>query len=333
MLMTKLKIKQLLAALLSYLAIHCVSASDRLEPGKYIPSLFDKRYSAPFIVQKLTDSSYVALVSAHNATFYVGEKGVLLIDTTLHDTAPALLSAVQSVTSLPITTVIYSHYHMDHVGGANIISENAEGNGTKINFVATEAVASQIKRHGNKIPTPTTILKNTGEEFEFEDMKVRVHVPFMGGGHSTDNSIIYLAEEKLLHYVDLIHPELLFPYFNLGLYDVAAAEKSLHEVLGMDWDYVNGGHGNIGSKKDVKELLTYLDDLKSAVKNSLSSVSFTAHIHQGPGVGVYSWIRSYDEAIAEHVRQNLQNKYGHLPNFDAIIPSHATAIKEYITLY
>ncbi len=328
-------LKSIKYSVLIFVLISCSSliAGEMLKPGEYIPSLFQRRYSEAFVVQRLSENSYIAMVSAHNATFYVGKKGVLLIDTTLLHTAPALVSAIRSVTSLPITTMIYSHYHMDHVGGANVIAEESVKTGNKINVVATRAVAEQVKRHGNKLPAATTIIDNDGGEFDFEDTKVKLHVPYMGGGHSADNSIIYIPDEKLLHYVDLIHPELLFPFFGLGLYDVLAAEESLEEVLAMNWDYINGGHGNVGSMKDVRELQTYLNELKTAVSNALAAVLFGNHISQGPDVGVYTWIKSHDEAIAAHVKNALSDKYGHLRNYNAVIDSHALAMKEYLTLY
>lgn len=307
------------------------TASKPLRPGDYIPSLFEQRYSQPFVVQRLTRSTYIAMVSAHNATFYVGKKGVMVIDTTDKQTAPGLIAAIRSVTSLPITTLVYSHYHMDHVGGAQLIVDEAKKSSAQINIVSNQAVADQIKRYGNRIPVPTQIIDNRGGEFEFEGTSVEILLPELGGGHSPDNSIIYLPEEKVLHYVDIIHPELLFPYFSLGVYDVLAMKKSLQQTLNMEWDYVNGGHGNIGSKQDVKALLEYMDDLKSAVTAALQSVPFTDHVN--PEAGVYAWIKSHEEAMTAKVKQSLANKYGHIPNFDAVIGSHVKAMKTHLTLY
>ena len=323
---------KVVALFISFLFAFPLSAYDRLTPGEYIPSLFEQRYSQPFVVQRLTENSYVAMVSAHNATFYVGKKGVLLIDTTLADTASGLVAAIHSVTSLPVTAVIYSHYHMDHVGGSNVIQSEFTVNGNNINFVATRAVAEHIERYGNKIPSPNIIIESSGGDFEFEGVKVKLHVPRSGGGHSPDNTIIYLPEERLLHYVDLLQPELLFPFFDLGISDILAAEESLVTILDMDWDYVNGGHGNVGSKKDVKELQGYLADLKAAVGNALESLSFAAHITQGPGDGVYTWIKNFDDALATQVKQALSDKYGHIRNYDAVVGSHAVALKSYFTL-
>lgn len=306
-------------------------ANERLPPGQYIPSLFEKRYSQPFVVQKLTENSYAAMVVAHNATFYVGKKGVMVIDTTDKGTAPGLISAIRSVTSLPITAMVYSHYHMDHVGGAQLIADEAKKSGIKINIVASQAVADQIKRYGNRIPVPTQVLSDDGGTFEFEGTRVEILVPELGGGHSPDNSFIYLPGEKVLHYVDILHPELLFPYFNLGAYDVLALNQSLQQTLDMEWDYVNGGHGNIGSKQDVKELIRYMDDLEAAVTDALQSVPFGDHVNTE--IGVYNWIKDHDKALAAHAKKLLAGKYGHIPNFDAVIDSHVTAMKHHLTLY
>ena len=50
-----------------------------------------------------------------NATFLVGQKGILVVDTGLDaKEGTKLLRAIQRVSSLPVLFVVNTHYHPDH---------------------------------------------------------------------------------------------------------------------------------------------------------------------------------------------------------------------------
>ena len=54
--------------------------------------------------------------------FYVGEKGVLLFDP-VENAGEKILKAILEVTKLPVTTIVYSHAHADHISSAPVIVE------------------------------------------------------------------------------------------------------------------------------------------------------------------------------------------------------------------
>lgn len=300
-----------------------------LEIGDYVPELHKRRLQEPFIVQRLTDKTYAAFVGGSSATFYVGKKAVLVLDTAEKRIEQQLVSAIRSVTHLPITTLVYSHYHVGHSDGGQALIDDAKRSGRKLEIVSLQAVAEEIERYGNKFPAPTKIFKGESAKFRFEGMKVQIYLPKLGGGHTPDNSVIYLPEQGVLHFMDLVHPEVLLPFFRIAT-DIPAMRESLHGVLDLDWDYLNAGHGNIGSKRDVEELLVYLDDLEEAVKQALRDEPFGTYIN--PNLAEFVWFSHHNEAIINHVKYALKAKYGHLPGFDVVVGSHALTMKEYLTV-
>lgn len=85
--------------------------------------------------------------------FIVTYTGVVVVD------APPLigedfLDAIKGVTNLPVTHLIYSHSHIDHIGSATIF-----GNAEKIGQVETAKVLR--KRNDSKRPVPTRTFEDT----------------------------------------------------------------------------------------------------------------------------------------------------------------------------
>ena len=56
--------------------------------------------------------------SSSNATFLVGSKGILVVDTGFDgQEGGKLLQAIRGVSSLPVQFIVNTHYHRDHQGG------------------------------------------------------------------------------------------------------------------------------------------------------------------------------------------------------------------------
>ena len=83
------------------------------------PEYFQKE-----IVQ-LADNVYQAFgFAASNVYMFVGDDGVIIVDTS-ETTAAAenILAEFREITDLPITTIILTHSHRDHVSGASVFAE------------------------------------------------------------------------------------------------------------------------------------------------------------------------------------------------------------------
>ena len=74
-------------------------------------------------IQKLTDNSYWILHNLHAMTLYVGETGALLVDSAESLFVARLLERIAKITPNPITTLVYTHPHLDHIKGATGLVE------------------------------------------------------------------------------------------------------------------------------------------------------------------------------------------------------------------
>lgn len=103
-------------------------------------------------------------------------------------------------------------------------------------------------------------------------MKIKMMAP-KGSGHTPDNTMILIPSDRVLHFADMINPDQL-PFYNFaGAEHFHGYEEDLQSLLSKplskQWDFINGGHGNIGSKQDVKDLLEYIADIRTEVGKQL----------------------------------------------------------------
>ena len=78
------------------------------------------RFQKPFEIQRLSENVYWVSVSYYNVTVVVGEESVLLIDAPIAR-GKRILEAIKTITNKPLSAIVYSHAHSDHVGDAGTI--------------------------------------------------------------------------------------------------------------------------------------------------------------------------------------------------------------------
>jgi len=103
----------------------------------------------PFQIQRLSDNVYWVSAAYYNVTVLVGEVSVLLIDAPIVK-GKHILEAIKTITNKPLSAVVYSHAHSDHVGDVGIIL--AEPGNSDIEMYATEAVRDELVSHEMTMP-------------------------------------------------------------------------------------------------------------------------------------------------------------------------------------
>ncbi|MEH6393937.1 VarG family subclass B1-like metallo-beta-lactamase [Pseudoalteromonas sp.] len=317
------------------------SAKQSLKIGQKINSLYERQFDdSQFTIQKLGKNTYWIGVNYYNATVVVSKDSVLLIDPLGDGRIDALFQGIQSITDKPITAIMYSHYHLDHVGGGNQLIDLIKKNYPKVDkvrVIASQAVADKISHHAeldeNGVKTPKVPAPNEVYDLEkpqivrFGSIKLKMMAP-KGSGHTPDNTMILIRNDRVLHFADMINPDQL-PFYNFaGAEDFNGYEADLQNLLSKPlskhWDFINGGHGNIGSKKDVKDLLQYIADVRTEVGKQLEVAPYTPILRDG---NHFVWFKRWQEEIINNVHTELANKYGHMYGFDSgAVETHAAMI-------
>ncbi len=294
------------------------SATKPLVPGQKIAGYKALRFERPYIVQRLTERTYWLAVETNNLIFHVGDRGVLVFDPLSGRRAEIALQAIAKVTDLPVTALVYSHSHLDHIGEAPVFAAAARKNGVNLRIIASQATVDEIKRHGKPVPMPTEVVPIPAGEFVFEDLIVRI---FTGGKrHSIDASISHLVQEKVVHAPDFFVPgSLPFENFDFSL-DMKGFEDDLEQLIGLDWNFFNDGHGNIGSREDALFMREYIAELRAACLAALGEIPFENFIDPAKHRYVYSleWVAE----LAEAAKGKMDPKFTRLEEFDHLFENH-----------
>lgn len=304
------------------------SASLALNPGEKIENLFTKNMTQDFILQKLTDRVYFFQSQFYGTIFYVGDEGVLLFDA-LEGRVDVLTKAVAEVTDLPITAVLYSHDHADHIVDAAVLLQR----NPDLRIIATQATVDLMARLGSGHPAPTDVIAPDAGSFAFEDLTVRV-VPLAQSGHAHDHAIYVLEGTGVAHVPDVINPDQP-PFWSFAGADSYMGYRSMIETIGaQDWQYLSGGHGNVGSAADVAFYLTFLDDLQAAVGEALGAVPWGAGIETPETLNAHTaYLSNWVAEVGKYATDRLRPTYGDYYGFEFATPKNAEMVAMYMFSY
>ena len=297
------------------------SATDALEPGEKIENLYTKNVTQDYILQRLTDRVWFFQVQFSGTMFYVGEEGVLLIDAA-EGRADEIVAAIAEVTDLPISALLYSHNHADHIGDASVLAEQIPG----LRIIATEATAGLMERLGSNHPEPTEVIDAETNTFSFEDLTVRV-LPLEHSGHARDHAVYVPEGTGVIHAPDLLNADQL-PFWAFGGSESYLGYRDMLETVGsLEWDYLSGGHGNVGSRDDIAFYLTFLDDLEAAVAEAFGNVTRGAGIENPEAINNHTaFFSSWITALGRYATDVLRPTYGDYYGFEYATPRNAEMI-------
>jgi len=106
-------------------------------------------------IHELSPNVFTAVgYAASNVHFLVGETGIVLIDTTeTTQAAENILADFREISDLPITTIIYTHSHRDHISGASVFAE-----GKDVEVIAADNFTSDLVGVDDTRPAPNKAL-------------------------------------------------------------------------------------------------------------------------------------------------------------------------------
>ncbi|KAL9614509.1 MAG: hypothetical protein Q9167_001037 [Letrouitia subvulpina] len=217
-------------------------------------------------VEPFGDGAYMVTEGTYQSIFVVSTYGVIVVDcppTIGH----SLLYAIGNTTDLPITHLVYSHSHADHIGGASLVlsSSPTKKRITTIAHSVTSTLLSRVSDPNRPVP-----------EVTFQDSyKLRVgnqtlKLSYKGPNHLDGNIFIYLPKQKVLMLVDVVYPGWT-PFDRLGeVSNLPGYIRAHDQILSYDFNHYVGGHlDRSGTRQDVKIQREYVHDLYDNCKETI----------------------------------------------------------------
>ena len=202
---------------------------------------------APRVVaaEQLKDNLYLLRGGGGNASAFVTETGVVLVDTKNPGWGQPLLDAIGSVTSNPVTMIINTHTHGDHVSGNVEFAENIE----IVAHENTETNMREMRPNSSSAPSstpPRNIFRENGGKGmptqTFTDRMTigsgsdQIELYYFGRAHTDGDAMVVFPAHRVMHIADA------FPAMDMPIMDAH-----------------NGGTG-IGYADTLEKASAFIDD-------------------------------------------------------------------------
>jgi glyoxylase-like metal-dependent hydrolase (beta-lactamase superfamily II) len=232
---------------------------------------------------------------------------------------------LKTAADIPITHLICSHGHTDHVGGAAVFADvpNLE--------IASEKVAESLKarRHPGILLPTATYAKAVSLTFGGQPVQLTVAT-----FHAEDqDTIIYLPNQKFVVTVDTITPGEV-PFMNFAATaDVGAYLAAFDQFLTYDFDHFLSGHVSVlGNRQNVILARDYAYEVRDAVFAGLATINdqfgqaFATMDYQNANLGYRYAIESIRDDCTSQVIGNWQDRL-------SVVVVWAASHCEYAVLY
>lgn len=263
---------------------------------------------------------YMVTDNQYQSMFLVYEKGVVVVDAP-PSYASKIPQAIAEVTRLPITHLIYSHSHADHIGGAGSL-------GGKPVIVAQQETRALLVRDADKArPIPTVTFK---DKYTLKLGSQTLELSYHGNGHEPGNIFIYAPEQKTLMAVDLVFPGWM-PFRRLAIaQDIPGWLAQVREIDKLPWTKLVAGHvTRLGTHEDVKMQIEFDDDVKAAASAALQSTKFIDGINPADTNNLWAMIGDYTARVAGQCVAALTPKWkNRLAGFDVFVWDQCYAMEQ-----
>ena len=254
--MSKLRIASVIATLLIAGAVAQAQAgAGRPAPGP--PPTLVKVKDDLYILQNGNSNMAELVAYGGNATFYLTDAGVILVDSKSDGEHDDLLAKLKTLTDKPIKYVILTHNHGDHSGGA-----------AKLQAMGATLLISAADREnmirGKQPGVPDVgILGQAqvvlgGKEVQLREFR----------GHTRGDTVAYFPALRVICVGDLLTTADTIPmivnYADGGSW--TDWSKSIDEILKMDFDVVIPGHGPTVTKPQLRDIRAKFGALQERVR-------------------------------------------------------------------
>jgi cyclase len=273
-------------------------------------------------VQKLKENLFVLTGGGGNTAVFVLADGVAVVDTKNPGWGQPILDKIKELSDKPVTTIINTHTHGDHVSGNVEFPATVEvvtHENTKANM---EKMVSPPGFPPPATPQPNIFTVNKGRGMPkrtFKDRLTlgtgadRIDVYYFGRGHTNGDAMVVFPAHRVMHMGDL------FPGKQIPIMDsnnggsgveYSGTLKKTHDGV-KNVDTIITGHSTLMTPKDLLEYSEFIRDFVDAVRAAKKA-------GQSPEQIAASWkvpdkYAGYQAPAAARLRANIETIFKEMP--------------------
>ncbi|MCW3053566.1 MAG: fold metallo-hydrolase [Chthonomonadales bacterium] len=244
---------------------------------------FDPQTPGPLSTVKLTDHLAVIMGDGGNIAVLTGDEGTLQVDSGYANQAADLTKAIGELTAQPVTTLINTHWHLDHVGGneavgkggARIIAQKS----TRARM-ATDQTIEFMNMHTPPSPAIALPVITFAENLTLYANGEEIAMTHVAPAHTDTDIVVYFRKANVLHAGDLLfngfYP--FIDYSSKGWIGGMVAGLDLILKFSNATTKIIPGHGPMATKAEVAAFRTMLHTIQTRVEPMVKSGKTAAQV-------------------------------------------------------
>jgi glyoxylase-like metal-dependent hydrolase (beta-lactamase superfamily II) len=288
--------------------------------------------SEGYRVQSFGGGAYMLTDGTYQSAFFVTPKSVIMVDAP-PTTGNNILAGIRSVTHLPVSHLIYTHHHADHIGAAYLLANKG------VTIIGHELTAYELSLAPDAHrPQPHVTFKDS---YTLHVDNQTLQLDYKGAVHDPGNIFVYAPKQKVLVLIDIVFPGWV-PFDALAEAQNAPLFIKAHDlILEYDFNYYIGGHLNrVGVRKDVLIQQEYVQDVFNNARtaillsnsppnatNPLSAPTIFGPIEAANPNNTWATFIGYIDAVSQYCANVTTEKWlGKLGGADVYTYSHCASM-------
>ncbi len=216
-------------------------------------------------IKQVRDNLYVIPGAGGNTTVFVTQGGVVLVDTKLPNNGEAILNQVRTVTDKPVSMIVNTHSHPDHIGSNEYFPASVDvvtHENTRKWMAANPRVAS------NPVVMPDRTFTDRMTPGSGDD---RIELYYFGAGHTDGDAFIVFPARRAMAAGDLFAWKMAPLIDPMAGGSVLALPGTLEQaVKGIpNVDTVIEGHGDVNTWEGFRDYVQFNRALVDAAKTGM----------------------------------------------------------------
>lgn len=242
-----------------------------------------------------------------NSVLIVGDRGVTVVDTgSSHEIGEHLKKAMRAISAKPVTRVVNTHHHGDHVLGNTAFagSEIASSENCRklVQQLGYEWIAMMEGMVGSPLPGTRPVAATvtypalSKTPVELDGVRMEYWVP--AGSHTPGDLMILLPDEKILIAGDVLVNEIVPNMRDASLKNWIA---TLEAIMAADVKIIIPGHGPLMTQDDVQRLhrmfVAFYQGVEAGYKKGLQD----ADLRQSMDLSEWQKLKEFDVIMGTNI--------------------------------
>ncbi|MEX0502706.1 MBL fold metallo-hydrolase [Alphaproteobacteria bacterium LSUCC0719] len=213
-------------------------------------------------VTKLGNHVYSVYWGYYNGLVVIGRDGVLVTDPSNDSRAAVLKAEIEKLTDLPVTHIVLTHEHFDHVGGTGAFPGAM--------LVAQDNIRAVLALDPLDL-APDDIDVTFDERHVIDMGTTRVELRYFGAADGVAATVVYLPGDGVAFTADLYEEAQLTSASSLDDTNMLGVRRILNEMGGWPLTHAVTAHSTGADPAILRANIRYFNDLYDAVIPSIEA--------------------------------------------------------------